>query len=381
MIATPSPDVIVVGAGLIGALCAVELAAAGARVTLIESAFAGAGSTGAAMGHLVVMDDTTAQRDLCVWSRGRWNELLPTLPSDTEHDRCGTLWLAADDTELGMATRRAHEYRLAGVAADVIDARELEALEPALAHGLAGALLVPGDSVCYPPAIARALVGRAINAGVSLRSNTAVRSVGPGHVLLADGTRLLASAIVIAAGVGSKMLVPDLPLVPRKGHLVITDRQPGMIRHQLVELGYLRSAHTLDSASVAFNVQPRRTGQLLIGSSRELAGVDASLNRSIIRAMLSRAIRFVPRIAATHVWRTWVGFRPATPDALPLIGPWPAIPGVWIATGHEGLGITMAPGTANIVVAGILGLRPAVNPDAFLPHRAFPDRHPAFGFA
>ncbi len=375
----PSPDVIVVGAGLVGALCAVELAAAGARVTLIEAAFAGGGSTGAAMGHLVVMDDTTAQRDLCAWSRGRWNELLASLPDDAEHDRCGTLWLAANDTELGVASRRAHEYRLAGVAADVIDSRQLELLEPALAHGLAGALLVPGDGVCYPPAIARALVCRATEAGVVLLSGMAVRSVGSSQVLLADGTRLTASAIVIAAGVESKTLVPDLPLVPRKGHLVITDRHPGMIRHQLVELGYLRSAHALDGASVAFNVQPRRTGQLLIGSSRELAGFDVSVNHSIIRDMLARAMRFVPRIGATRAWRSWVGFRPATPDALPLIGPWPAMPGVWIATGHEGLGITMAPGTANIIVAGILGRRPAVSPDAFLPHRAFPNRHPVFG--
>lgn len=381
MITTTSPDVIVVGAGMIGAFCAVELAAAGARVTLVEKVFAGAGSTGAAMGHLVVMDDTAPQRDLCAWSRGRWNELLPTLPSDAEHDRCGTLWLAADDTELAIASRRAHEYRVAGVAADVIDARQLAVLEPALAHGLAGALLVPGDGVCYPPAIARALVRRATDAGVTLLTTTAVKSVGAGHVLLVDGTRLSAPAIVIAAGVGSKALVPGVPLIPRKGHLVITDRHPGMIRHQLVELGYLRSAHTLDASSVAFNVQPRRTGQLLIGSSRELAGLDASLNRSIIRAMLGRAIRFVPRIGATRAWRTWVGFRPATPDSLPLIGPWPAIPGVWLATGHEGLGITMAPGTANIIVAGILGRRPAVNPDAFLPNREFPDCHPAFGIA
>ena len=189
---------------------------------------------------------------------------------------------------------------------------------------------------------------------------------------LSNGSRRLTGAVVVAAGAHSPELVPGLPVVPRKGHLVITDRQPGLVRSQLVELGYLQSAHAFNSASVAFNIQPRRTGQLLIGSSRELVGFDGSINRSLLHAMLERAARFVPAVSSTRVLRTWTGFRPATPDRLPLIGRWPSVPDLWIATGHEGLGITMAPGTADLIVAGITGRPAPIDPTPFAPDRAMP---------
>src|SRR5581483_5048688 len=101
-------------------------------------------------------------------------------------------------------------------------------------------------------------------------------------------------------------------------------------RHQLVELGYLTSAHVMTTESVAFNLQPRRTGQVLIGSSRELVGWDAALNHDLLRRMLRRAIEFVPRLSDLSVIRCWTGFRPATADKLPLIGRWDAIEGLYV---------------------------------------------------
>ena len=370
------PDTIVVGAGMVGAACALRLSEAGLRVTLIEQDFPGSGSTGAAMGHLVVMDDSVAQRDLCSWSRNRLGEWLDILPRDVEHDRCGTLWLAADDAELAVAHRRAAGYREGGVAARVIGEDDLRGLEPNLRPGLPGALLIPDDGVCYPPAVARALVERSEARGVRTISGT-VRSVSTGGVMLADGTSLAAGAVVIAAGIGSTALVPKLPIVPRKGHLVITDRHPGLVRHQLVELGYLKSAHTMGAESVAFNVQPRRNGQLLIGSSRELVGLDRSINRALVGTMLARAIEMIPAVRDARAWRAWTGFRPATPDSLPLIGEWGPIPGVWIAAGHEGLGITMSAGTAELITAGITGGTPPVPAAPFDPCRAMPGQEVA----
>ena len=129
-----------------------------------------------------------------------------------------------------------------------------------------------------------------------------------------------ADVVVNAAGAAAAPLTPGLPIVPRKGHLAITDRYPDFCRHQLVELGYLTSAHVMTNESVAFNVQPRTTGQVLIGSSRELVGWDASINHSILRRMLARAVEFIPGLRELSVIRSWTGFRPATPDKLPLIG-------------------------------------------------------------
>ncbi|MEP6591379.1 MAG: FAD-dependent oxidoreductase [Gemmatimonadota bacterium] len=372
MTVASSPDVVVVGAGLVGALTALRLAETGLLVTLIDADFAGGGSTGAAMGHLVAMDDSPAQLALCADSRRRWHTLVETLPDDAEHEACGTLWLAANDEELTAAQARIRGYAAQGVRAELLDARGLAAAEPSLAPGLAGALLVPDDGVVYPPTIARELVRRARQAGVDVREGTEVASLAAHEVQLADGSRLATGAIVVATGVAAPRLIPGLPVVPRKGHLVITDRRPGMVRHQLVELGYLQSAHSFGAASVAFNLQPRRTGQVLIGSSRELVGLDASINRPLVARMLDRARRFMPAVGEMRALRTWVGFRPATADKLPLIGRWPALPDLWVATGHEGLGITMAPGTAELIVAGLLGQSPAVDPAPFRPDRPMP---------
>ena len=88
--------------------------------------------------------------------------------------------------------------------------------------------------------------------------------------------------------------------------------------------------------------------------------------------MLQRAAGFVPELVRAPISRTWVGFRPATPDALPLIGRWPAHDRTWIATGHEGLGITMAPVTAELVVSGILGTPAPLDPTPYRPDRSMP---------
>ncbi|HXY40886.1 MAG TPA: FAD-binding oxidoreductase, partial [Vicinamibacteria bacterium] len=174
-----------------------------------------------------------------------------------------------------------------------------------------------------------------------------------------------------AAGPVSPALLPGLPVVPRKGHLVVTERYPGLLRHQVLELGYSRSAGELTRESVAFNVQPRPTGQVLVGSSRELCGWDASVNRPLLARMLRRAIAFMPGLASAQGLRTWTGFRPATADKRPLIGAWEER--LWVAAGHEGLGITTAPATAQLLCSLLLGRTPPLDPEPFDPRRTMPE--------
>ena len=364
-----SPSVVVVGAGVVGSACAEALAEAGCRVTVLESAFPGAGVTGAAMGHLVVMDDSEPQFALTASSRRLWTERAAALPPDVEDDACGTLWVAADEEEMAQVLKKAAFYAARGEKAEVLDAAALREAEPQLRHGLVGALRVPGDRVVYPPAAARAFLESARGLGAEIRCGATVDTLGPGRARCGD--RLIEADIVLnAAGPGAPRLTPGLPVVPRKGHLVITDRYPGFLRHQVVELGYLKSAHTLTRESVAMNVQPRKTGQLLIGSSRELVGSDPSLNRPLCAHMLRRAAEYVPGLTRLQALRTWVGFRPATPDKLPLVGKWER--GLWIAAGHEGLGVTTALGTARLVVDLVLGRTPDLDPAPFDPRRAMP---------
>ncbi len=361
-------DAIVVGAGIVGAACAAALAREGWRVTILEKSFASSGTTSVGMGHLVVMDDSPEQLGLTAHSVRLWRELAASLDARSEYDPCGTLWLAEDESQLTMLRAKHDVYAAAGVRAELVDSTQLFEAEPNLRRDLIGALLVPGDSVVYPPGAALHLLHVAAARGAVLREGVTVAGIVANGVVC-DGETLYADVVVNAAGIAAAQLTPGLPIVPRKGHLAITDRYPGFCRHQLVELGYLTSAHVMTSESVAFNVQPRPTGQVLVGSSRELVGLDARMNRDILRRMLERARHFMPLLADLSVIRCWTGFRPATPDKLPLIGRWDPTPGLWIAAGHEGLGITTSLGTAQLLADQIAGRATAIDAAAFSPMR------------
>jgi glycine/D-amino acid oxidase-like deaminating enzyme len=191
-----------------------------------------------------------------------------------------------------------------------------------------------------------------------------------GQLTLNDGSEIRAQIMVNAAGTAAPELTPGLEIKKRKGHLVITDRYSGFVRHQLVELGYLKSAHSVTADSVAFNVQPRRTGQLLIGSSRQYGAEHSEVDHSMLSRMLQRAQQYMPGLGKMLMVRAWTGFRAATPDKLPFIGPWPGDKSVWLATGHEGLGITTSLGTARILVDQLTGTKPEIDVEPYLPSRA-----------
>ncbi len=362
-------DVVVVGAGIVGAACARACALRGLRTVVVDAAGVGGGATAAGMGHIVAMDDSPAQLALTAYSQRLWREMTEDLPEEVEFDGCGTLWVAADEEEMAEVRRKQGVYAQAGIATEVLDGAALAEAEPHLRGGLAGALRVGTDAVLYPPCAAAFLIREAERAGAEVRLGQRVVSAGEGRVGLENGTELAAERIVVATGADAAQIVAGLPVRKRRGHLVITDRYPGWVRHQLVELGYLKSAHSVSTDSVAFNVQPRRTGQLLIGSSREYGAETAEVNRTLLAAMIARAESYLPGIGELEAIRVWTGFRAATPDKLPLIGVWPGDTTVWLATGHEGLGITTSLGTAEVLVEGMLGGKAEIAAEPYAPGR------------
>lgn len=362
-------DVIVIGAGIVGTACALECAKKGLKTAVVERDVIGGGATAAGMGHIVVMDDSPAQFALTRYSQTLWAELSETLPADVEYDTCGTLWIARDEEEMALVKRKRASYLAAGVRAEILDAEALADAEPNLVQPLAGALLIPSDAVLYPPCAAGYLMRQAMNRGVTFYSGRTVTQAGSGRIVMDDGTELHARYIVNAGGADSPALGGDLPIRKRKGHLVITERYPGFIRHQMVELGYLKSAHATQADSVAFNVQPRKTGQILIGSSRQFDVEDSGVDHGLLEDMVERAISYLPGLASLSAIRVWSGFRAATPDKLPLIGPSSHDPTVFLATGHEGLGITTSLATARLLADELLGCDSQIPIEPYLPER------------
>lgn len=367
---TATYDVVIVGAGIVGAACADEFARRGMRVAVVDREIVGSGATAAGMGHIVVMDDSDAQFALTRYSQQLWQALRPELLRDVEYDQCGTIWVAVDEEEIAEVRRKHDYYAQHGVPTTALDPQALRRLEPNLRDGMAGGLLVAEDAVLYPPCAARFLMERAQKRGAELRLGASVVEIGQGRVRLSDGVEIAGGIIVNAAGAWAPELTPGIEIKKRKGHLVITDRYPGFLRHQLVELGYLKSAHSVMSDSVAFNVQPRRTGQILIGSSRQYGAEHRDVDQVMLTRMLQRAQEYMPGLGPMSAVRTWTGFRAATPDKLPLIGPWPGDKSLFLASGHEGLGITTSLATARILVDQITGAKPEIPIEPYFPSRA-----------
>jgi glycine/D-amino acid oxidase-like deaminating enzyme len=361
-------DVVVVGAGIVGAACAHFLMKEGFRVAVLERGIVGGGATAAAMGHLVAMDDSPAQLALTKLSLQLWKELEDQLPASAEYRQPGTLWIASGDEEMAEVRRKYEVYRSAGLACEVLDSVALGEAEPKLTRPLAGALQVLGDGVVYPQTAAQFLLQGVAERG-GLFTNCNVVSIIGNEVLLGDRTRVSAGHIVNAAGCAAPDLTPGIVMRKRKGHLILTDRYPGFLRHQVVELGYLKSAHSVTADSVAFNLQPRATGQILIGSSRQYENEDAAVDHEIVRRIMERACEYMPEVATLSVLRMWTGFRAATPDKLPRIGPSPENPKVLLATGHEGLGITASMATGRLITDNILQRRSPIAREPYLPSR------------
>ncbi len=365
-------DVVIVGAGIVGSAIAEALARTDHTVLILDRDRGLTGATGRGMGHLVALDGPPGQLELCrlsleLWRRKKWGETVQWNPT-------GTLWVAENDQDLAAARAKQSALAEGGVVSNLVTTAELRRIEPLLAENLAGGLLVPNDAVVYPPAAARQLLEDAEHHGARLDLDATVSRVGDGEVRLARGETIHSRHIVIAAGWESSGLLaklsPDVRVVPKKGELGITWRSPFSVNHQLVELGYMRSAHASAGDSVAFNAQPRPGGQTLVGSSRSLSDSTRRVDPERVSRMMKRAVRFLPFLAQLPWVRCWSGFRPATADHLPLIGPHPHDPTLLLATGHEGLGITQSLGTARLICDHIIGRDLVMDWTPFLPGRA-----------
>ena len=268
-----SYDVAIAGAGIVGAACAMECAAAGLKVVVVEPGPIGGGATAAGMGHVVAMDDSPAQLALTVYSRQLWIDLIPELPADSEYLACGTFWVAANEEKMDEV-RRKHEIAQSGpipYCTEVLD-----------------------DSTVYPPCAARYFLEKS-RAVLVRQPVTAISGLG---LTLADGAVLSAGITVNATGSWAPELTPGIEVRKRKGHLVITDRYPGFVRHVLVELGYLKSAHAIATDSCAFNAQPRRNGQILLGSCRQYDETRAT-DSAMLARMLRRSLDTAVQLGAT----------------------------------------------------------------------------------
>ncbi|MFD5099287.1 NAD(P)/FAD-dependent oxidoreductase [Streptomyces albidochromogenes] len=379
-------DVVVVGAGMVGAACAFYAARAGLRTVLVDRGPVAGGTTGAGEGNLLVSDkEPGPELELALLSLKLWRRLVeeePGLRAAVEYEAKGGLVVGSGYAGLAALEEFAARQRAFGVAAAGVDASELRSLEPHLAGGLAGGVLYPQDCQVMPALAAARLVREARRAGAVLRTGEVVTAV---RRAAGDGGRVLgvrtgrgdihAPAVVNAAGTWgggiAALAGAHLPVLPRRGFVLVTEPlPPRTVRHKVYSADYVADVAS-DSAALQTSavVEGTAAGPVLIGASRERVGFDRTFSLPVVRRLAAQAVGLFPVLGRVGAVRGYLGFRPYLPDHLPAIGPDARVPGLHHACGHEGAGIGLATGTGHLVAQGLIGEVPELDLAAFRPDR------------
>ncbi|MFD3496747.1 NAD(P)/FAD-dependent oxidoreductase [Streptomyces sp. NPDC058678] len=370
-------DVVVVGAGMVGAACALYAARVGLDVTVVDRGPVAGGTTGRGEGNLLVSDkEPGPELELALLSGRLWGELEEEHGKFVEYEAKGGVVVASSPGGLAALERFAEGQRAAGVVAETVGGDALHDLEPHLAPGLPGAVHYPQDCQVMPALAAahllrasgaRLLTGRTVT-GVPRAPDGAVRGVRT------DQGDIHAPAVVNATGTWGSDLAAlagtSLPVLPRRGFVLVTEPLPRMVRHKVYAADYVADVAS-DSAALQTSpvVEGTAAGPILIGASRERVGFDRTFSLPVAKALAAGATRLFPFLSEVRALRAYLGFRPYLPDHLPAIGPDPRVPGLHHACGHEGAGIGLATGTGHLIAQALTARTTDLDLTPFRPDR------------
>ncbi|MFG3341176.1 NAD(P)/FAD-dependent oxidoreductase [Glycomyces sp. NPDC048151] len=376
-------DVVVIGAGIIGAACAEALSASGLRVLVVDRGAPAGGTTAGGEGNVLLSDKAPGpELDLAVASRRLWPELIESLRAElgeeaarVEWEPKGGLVVATDEDAVGPLAILAEAQRAVGVEAVDVAPAEARAMEPYLTERVAGAVHYPGDAQLQPVLAATAMLaavrarGGEVRGGAEAHGLVFDRTGKVAGVRVGEGT-VSCGAVVNACGpwAGHFSVAAGAPIevLPRRGMVLVTAPLPQVVSRKVYAADYVAAVASSDvDLQVSSVVESTATGTVLIGSSRQRVGFDESLQVEVLRRLARSAVKLFPVLAGVPVMRTYGGFRPYTPDHLPVIGEDPRFRGLWHASGHEGAGIGLAPATGRLLADLMCGREPEVDPTRF----------------
>ena len=376
---TKHSDVVVIGAGALGAACAYFAARAGLSVLVLERAQVASGTTSACEGNLLVSDkEAGPELDLSLYSQSVWREDLAEFGHLWEFESKGGLVVAQSEGGAAALRELAVRQRRAGIDVTDLAADEIRDYEPNIAENLHAGAFYQQDAQVQPMLMAAELLrlSRELGAGVMtgtevsgfIRSGDSITGV---HTSRGDfHTGAVVNAACLWAGTIAQMATVTVPVLPRRGYILVTEPLPPTIFHKVYASEYVANVLSSDSGlQTSPVIEATRSGTILIGSSRERVGFDRTVSLRALRQMAREAVDLFPALGTVKIIRTYMGFRPYCPDHLPVIGRDSRAPGLWHAAGHEGAGIGLAVGTAKLLAQQLRGASTDLDLEPFAPER------------
>ncbi|WAH40494.1 FAD-binding oxidoreductase [Alicyclobacillus fastidiosus] len=373
-----SSDIVVVGAGIIGSAIAYYCAKLGMDVTVIEKGEIAGGTSSRCDGNILAIDkDPGFDSQMSLKSQQLVAQLTKELDEEFEYRAPGSILVCENDDEMEAAGRWVQRQTDAGLPFRMLSQQDLRDEWPYLAHDLPGGLECATDSTVNPVLMTYALARTARRLGAKFLVKTEVRRIlldSKGAVEGVDTSEgvIRSKCVINAAGVWAKhvgkMVNVDVPIEPRKGHILVSARTMNIGKRKVMEFGYLMSKfggsrqvdEEMDKHGVALVFEPTASQNFLIGSSRQFVGYDTKVDSKVIHLIAKRAIRFFPVMKDIQMLRSYAGLRPWTPDHLPIVSSVDEVPGFYIAAGHEGDGISLSAVTGKVISEILAGIETCI---------------------
>ena len=388
-------EVIVIGAGIIGAAAAYYLSKAGLEVLIVEKDIPAAGSSGACDGTIFIQSKPAGPKlEMGLRSARLYSELSKELKYPLGYKQQGGMILMENEEEEQILGKIVAEQQSGGANVSIISPEEARRKQPGLSGVVTSATWCPDDAHINPLFATIALLNSALDNGCELlkhaevtgisQKDGAVKSVFTRCLKTGREDEIFAKYVINAAGIWapliSDMVGLDTPITPRKGEILITEQIEPFLTAVYLEARYIAVKHNPKLAEtssdpmlkkgVGLVIEQTEDGNIMIGSSREFVGMNKHSTWDVVNAIARRAQHFFPPLEKVSVIRSFAGLRPFTPDGLPYVGESKKVKGFIVAAGHEGDGIALAPETgrclAELITAGRCEELDAVSPNRLI---------------
>ena len=364
-------EVIVIGGGIIGLSSGYYLSRSGRKVLVLDRGEFGSGSSGACDDMILLQSKNPGVTlELAMESLELYRKLEGELGVDLGFKQMGCMILIENQRELAIMEEFVHNQRKCGLEVDIIDGVDLRKRQPNINRKFIASTYSANDSQVDPLLVMKGFIGAGKKLGMEVCYQEGVIGIdrngkGCWKVTTDLGVTLEADNLVIAAGAWSgkvgELLDIDIPVQPKKGQLLITEKIPPVGETNLWTASYMVTKLRPDlieedtddplekEIGLGFSFTRTADGNYLIGSTREHVGFDKRASFEAVKALSNQVLDIVPLMRHVHLIRHIAGFRPEVADGRILLGEWPGIEGLFVATGHEGDGIAMAPITGKLV--------------------------------